>query len=81
MYTHVMIGTNDVAQSRKFYDSLFGAVGGKPAIEDENGQLMYVHKDIMFLVTKPIDGNPARCGNGNTIGFAMDDPAEADAWH
>ena len=30
---------------------------------------------------KPIDGGPASCGNGSTIGFAADSPEMADAWH
>ncbi len=81
MYTHVMVGSNDLPRSRSFYDALFAAVGGAPAIEDENSRLIYVHKDMMFLVTKPIDGEPAQCGNGHTIGFAMDHPVQADAWH
>ena len=40
MYTHVMVGSNDLPRSRKFYDALFAAVGGTPAIEDENGRLI-----------------------------------------
>lgn len=81
MYTHVMVGTNDLARSKKFYDAVFGALGGKPAVEDEKGRLFYLHNDSMFIVTKPIDGEPACRGNGSTIGFAMDDPAQAEAWH
>ena len=34
----------------------------------------------MFLVTPPIDGQPATHGNGSTIGFKMS-PEQADAWH
>ena len=35
----------------------------------------------MFIVTKPIDGVSASNGNGNTIGFTIDRPAQIDAWH
>ena len=35
----------------------------------------------MFLITKPIDGQPAAPGNGGTIGFQVQSPEEADAWH
>jgi catechol 2,3-dioxygenase-like lactoylglutathione lyase family enzyme len=35
----------------------------------------------LFLLTKPIDGQPASCGNGSTIGFAATSPEQADAWH
>ena len=81
MYSHNMVGSNDIARSKKFYDATFAAIGGKPGIEDDKGRLIYMHNDGIFLVTPPIDGNPATGGNGCTIGLAMDNPAQADAWH
>ena len=81
MFSHMMVGSNDIARSKRFYDALFGAMGGKPGIEDEKGRLIYMHNDGLFLVTPPIDGAPATHGNGTTFGFAMADPAQADAWH
>jgi catechol 2,3-dioxygenase-like lactoylglutathione lyase family enzyme len=32
-------------------------------------------------VTVPINGAPAAPANGGTIGFTMDSPEQADAWH
>ena len=81
MFSHVMIGSNDIAQSKKFYDALFTAVGGKPGVQDEKGRLIYAHNGGLFMVTKPIDGQPATHANGGTIGFAMTSPEQADAWH
>ena len=81
MYSHMMVGSNDMARSKRFYDALFGALGAAPAMGDDRGRLIYAHKGSMFLVTPPIDGQPATHANGSTIGFAMDDPAQADAWH
>ena len=81
MYSHNMVGSNDLEASKKFYDATFQAIGGKPAIVDDKGRLIYVHKDGLFLVGAPIDGEPATVGNGCTIGFAMDGPEQADAWH
>lgn len=81
MFSHMMIGSNDLDRSRKFYDAVFGAVGGKPGIQDEKGRLIYMHNGGIFMITKPIDGEAATHGNGSTIGFAMDGPAQADAWH
>ena len=81
MFSHVMVGTNDTAKSKTFYDALFGSVGGKPAIEDDKGRLIYMHNGGLFMVTPPIDGQPACGANGGTIGFAMDTPEQADAWH
>jgi catechol 2,3-dioxygenase-like lactoylglutathione lyase family enzyme len=81
MFSHVMIGSNDIARSKAFYDALFGAIGGKPGVEDAKGRLIYSHNGGRFLVTKPIDGEPATPANGGTVGFAMDGAEQADAWH
>ena len=81
MFSHMTIGSNDIARSKTFYDAVFGAIGGKPAIADDKGRLLYLHNGGAFLVTPPIDGAPATHANGGTIGFAMTDPAQADAWH
>lgn len=81
MFSHVMIGSNDIERSKKFYDALFAAIGGKPAIADPKGRLMYLHNGGVFMVTRPIDGKAASHANGGTIGFAVNDQAEADAWH
>ena len=81
MYSHMMVGANDIDRAKTFYDAIFGAVGGKPGIVDPKGRLIYMHNGGMFLVTKPIGGEGATPGNGMTIGFAMANPAECDAWH
>ena len=81
MFSHMTVGSNDTARSKTFYDALFGAIGGKPGIEDEKGRLLYLHNGGVLLVTPPIDGEPATHANGGTVGFAMADPAQADAWH
>ena len=81
MYSHNMVGSNDLEASKKFYDATFQAIGGKPAITDDKGRLIYVHNGGLFLVGAPIDGEPATVGNGCTIGFAMEGPEHAKAWH
>ena len=81
MFSHVMVGSNDIARSRVFYDALFGSLGASPAFEDDKGRLVYLHDGALFLVTPPIDGRPATYANGGTIGFAATGPAQADAWH
>jgi catechol 2,3-dioxygenase-like lactoylglutathione lyase family enzyme len=81
MFSHVMVGSNDIARSKKFYDALFVAMGGEPGVEDAKGRLIYAHNGGRFMVSKPIDGEPATHANGGTIGFSMSDPKRADAWH
>ena len=81
MYSHMMVGSNDIERSKKFYDATFAAIGGNPGITDDKGRLIYMHNGGLFLVTAPIDGQPATAGNGCTIGFAVDGPEQARAWH
>jgi catechol 2,3-dioxygenase-like lactoylglutathione lyase family enzyme len=81
LFSHVMVGSENLDRSRAFYDALFTAVGGKPAVTDEKGRLIYMHDGAVFMVTRPIDGEPACHANGGTIGFAMASPDQADAWH
>lgn len=81
MFSHVMVGTNDTAKSKAFYDATIGALGGKPGIQDDKGRLIYMHGGGLFLVTPPIDGAPATHANGGTIGFAAASGEQADAWH
>ncbi|MEO5494865.1 MAG: VOC family protein [Sphingomonas sp.] len=80
MYSHMMVGSNDIGRSKAFYDATFAAMGGQPGRKDDKGRLMYMHNGSIFIVTPPIDGKPATHGNGCTIGFAMT-PEQADAWH
>ena len=80
MYSHMMVGSNDIDRSKTFYDAIFTATGGKPGFLDPKGRLIYAKDGAMFLVTPPIDGEPATHGNGCTVGFAMT-PEQADAWH
>ncbi|HEX5455723.1 MAG TPA: VOC family protein [Stellaceae bacterium] len=81
MFSHIMVGSNDIARSKKFYDAVFAAIGGKPGVEDAKGRLIYAHDGGRFMVSKPIDGRPAGHANGGTIGFAMSNTRQADAWH
>jgi catechol 2,3-dioxygenase-like lactoylglutathione lyase family enzyme len=81
MFSHIMIGSNDIARSKKFYDAVFAAMGAQPGVEDARGRLAYTHNGGRFMVSKPIDGKPAAPANGGTIGFAMSDAKQAEAWH
>lgn len=81
MFSHMMVGSNDIDRSKKFYDATFAALGAAPAMVDPRGRLIYSCNGGRFLVTKPIDGQPATHANGGTIGFLMSGPEQANAWH
>ena len=79
MFSHIMIGANDLDAAKTFYDATFAAFGGNPGVLDPSGRLVYRHKGGTLMITKPINGEPACCANGGTIGFSMS-PEQADAW-
>lgn len=81
MFSHIMVGANDVQESKDFYDAVLGAMGHKPGIIDEKGRCFYFTKSGIFAISSPIDGQPACHGNGSTVGFAAENPAQVDAWH
>ena len=80
MFSHIMIGTNDLDKAKSFYDALLGTLGVPPAMVDGH-RIFYMTPTGVFSVSKPIDGEPATAPNGGTIGFAASSPAQADAWH
>jgi catechol 2,3-dioxygenase-like lactoylglutathione lyase family enzyme len=80
MYSHVVVGSDDIAKSKRFYDAIFQAIGGS-AGTDMGERLMYSHNGGMFMVSKPINGEPACHANGGTIGFTITSEDQAHAWH
>jgi catechol 2,3-dioxygenase-like lactoylglutathione lyase family enzyme len=80
LFSHVVLGSNDLERSKTFYDAILGVLGVKPA-PITGDRMFYVHADGNLGVTKPIDGKPATFANGGTIGFKVSGPAQADAWH
>lgn len=81
MFSHVMVGSNDLSASRKFYDAVLGAIGVPAGVTDEKGRLFYLSPTGVLGITTPIDGKPASAANGGTIGFMCADPKAVDAWH
>lgn len=81
MYSHIMLGCNDMQKSKTFYDAILGALGYSPGVMDDKGRCFWVSKTGVFAITKPINGEAACHGNGSTFGFAAPDTAAADAWH
>ena len=77
MFSHVMVGSNDIDRSKRFYDALFG----KEGYQDDKQRLAYRKNGAVFMVTSPIDGQPAHHANGGTIGFNFDSPEDVDEWH
>jgi catechol 2,3-dioxygenase-like lactoylglutathione lyase family enzyme len=81
MFSHIMVGANDLAASKAFYDATFAALGIAPGFQDDKGRAFWMTPTGIFAISIPINGEPACHGNGSTIGFAMASPEQADAWH
>ena len=80
MFSHIMVGTNDLERAKSFYDALLGALGVPPAFVDRH-RIFYRTPTGVFSVSLPIDGKPATVANGGTIGFACATSEQAEAWH
>ncbi len=80
MFSHVMLGVNDLEASKKFYDAVLGTIGIGPGVANKN-RYFYMSPTGVFAITTPINGKPATHGNGSTIGFAVKSAEEGNAWH
>ena len=80
MFTHVMVGANDIAAAEAFYTPVLGALGipgGRKGDSCYYGTL----GEGAFGVGKPRDGEAATRANGGTIGFEAETRAQVDAFH
>ncbi len=82
MFSHIFVGTNDLARAKIFYDALFAATGGPVGTIDEaKGRLTYFHRGSAYMIALPLNGEPATPANGGTIGFGLKSTEQVDAWH
>jgi len=81
MFSHIMVGTNDPAKARAFYDATFAALG-IPGQHTERGAWYGVTPETgMFGVVIPRNEECATSANGGTIGLKAADRAAVDAWY
>jgi catechol 2,3-dioxygenase-like lactoylglutathione lyase family enzyme len=81
MFSHVMLGANDIQESKKFYDAILGSLGYDEGVIDPKGRCFYFTKTGVFGLSVPINGEPASHGNGSTLGFAIENEEQGLAWH
>ena len=85
MFNHVMIGTNDIERSKRFYDAVLGTLGAGEPVRNTAGsghtRLFYRHEGSTFCVSEPINGEEATFANGGTIGFKCNSPEQVRAFH
>ena len=85
MFNHVMIGTNDIERSKRFYNAVLGTLGAGEPVRNTAGsghtRLFYRHDGSTFCVSEPINGEEATFANGGTIGFKCNSPEEVREFH
>ena len=85
MFNHIMLGSNDIERSKRFYDAVLGLLGaGEPLRNVANSgyvRMFYRHDGNTFCVTEPINDEPATAANGSTFGFKCSSPEQVQAFH
>jgi catechol 2,3-dioxygenase-like lactoylglutathione lyase family enzyme len=80
MFSHIMVGANDLDSSKAFYDAVLGVLGVKPGVVDRH-RIFWRSPTGVFSTSLPIDGQPASHANGATVGFQCSSSEQVDAWH
>lgn len=86
MFNHVMIGSNDIERSKRFYDAVLRVIGAEGApVRNVSAtghvRLFYRHDGNTLAISEPIDDQPATCANGGTIAFKCASPELVKAVH
>jgi len=85
MLNHVVVGSNDIERSKRFYDALLGLLGAPEPYRDiapsGHVRLFYRHNGSTFCVSEPINGEAATAANGGTIGFKCESAEQVQAFH
>ena len=80
MFSHITVGSNNVAKAKSFYDGLLKPLGLVRHLEFPNG-LGYGRTDgrAQLWIVSPLDKKAASVGNGITIGLEAPDRPAVDA--
>lgn len=86
MFNHIVIGSNDIERSKRFYDAVLGTLGfaGEPirhVAATGHQRLFYRHDGGTLGISEPINDEPATCANGGTIGFKCSSPEQVQQFH
>lgn len=85
MFSHVMVGSNDIERSKRFYDAVLGVLGAGEPVRNQaktgHTRLFYRHDGGTFCVSEPINGEAATSANGGTIGFKCSTPEQVVNFH
>ena len=75
MFSHVMVGTNDIERSKRFYDAVLGVLGVPQPMRNvaKTGhvRLFYRHGGNTFSVTEPCDERASTSGELRVSNVSM----------
>ncbi|WP_241596180.1 VOC family protein [Rosenbergiella epipactidis] len=81
MYSHVVVGAKEIAVAQRFYDAIFSHMPLDEQGIDKFERPFYRQGKQRFIITLPINGQPATAANGGTIGFELASCEAVYAWH
>jgi len=85
MFSHIMVGSNDIERSKRFYDEILGTLGAGESVRHKaptgHTRLFYRHEGGVFCVSEPINDEVATVANGGTIGFKCNSPEAVRQFH
>ncbi|MFT4768986.1 MAG: catechol 2,3-dioxygenase-like lactoylglutathione lyase family enzyme [Glaciecola sp.] len=85
MLNHLMIGSSNIEETKRFYNAVLGVLGAREPVEHTNGtgqkRLFYIHDGTTFGISEPINGEPVTTANGSTIGFLCTSPEQIVELH
>ncbi len=85
MFNHIVIGSNDLERSKRFYDAVLGTLGAPEPTQNRaasgHNRLFYRHDGGVLCISEPIDDGQATVANGGTIGFKCSSPEQVQTFH
>lgn len=85
MFNHIVLGSNDIERSKRFYDAVLGVLGAREPFRDTapsgHARLFYRHDGNTLGITEPINGEKACGANGGTVGFKCSSPEQVKQFH
>lgn len=86
MLFHTMVGSNDIQRSKRFYDEVLSVLGVREATLNiaGSGHTRLFYRDgngTNFIVTEPINDEPATVANGSTVAFSCNSPEQVKQFH
>jgi catechol 2,3-dioxygenase-like lactoylglutathione lyase family enzyme len=77
--SYLMLGSNDLIRSRRFYEAVLGVLGGRIQADTPTIIGFRLTDDVEMWIAHPYDGNAAVPGNGGMVGFKAESEEQVHA--